>query len=196
MQHSSHTCSIVTFEDGDKYAVDISFGGDGPTQPLKLEHGVPTTNLGTQQVQLTWESIPQFVSGQKAWVYQYRNKPEDPWNHYYCFNEHEYLYGDFVTMNWFTSTYPTSFQNTSVLAVKFIREGEKIIGKVMLVNREVKKNMGGKTELVKVCTTEKDRVDALAEHFDLRLTEAQAAGIKGQITDLELPQTETTVLAS
>jgi arylamine N-acetyltransferase len=194
--YRSHTCIIATFENGDKYAIDVSFGGDGPTQPLKLVHGEPTTNLGTQQVQLTYETIDQFTTDRKHWIYQYRNKPENPWNHYYCFDEVEYLQGDFVIMNWFTSTFPSSFQNTSVLAVKFIRNEDKIVGKVMFVNREVKRNMGGRTELLKVCETEKDRVEALEEHFGITLTEEERVGIKGRVTDLELPQTESTVLAS
>jgi arylamine N-acetyltransferase len=194
---SSHTCNIVTFDNGDKYAVDVSFGGDGPTQPMKLVHGEPATNLGSQQVQLTYESIsPQFVSGQKHWIYQYRNQPELPWNHYYCFNETEFLYGDLVTMNWYVSTFPNSFQNTQILAVKFLRDEEKIVGKVMLVNREVKKNMGGRTELVKVCETERDRIEALEEYFDIILIEEERVGIKGRVTDLEHPQTETEVMAT
>jgi arylamine N-acetyltransferase len=145
---------------------------------------------------LTYEKIDQFTTDKKHWIYQYRNKPENPWNHYYCFDEVEYLQGDFVIMNWFTSTFPTSFQNTSVLAVKFIRDQDKIVGKVMFVNREVKRNMGGRTELLKVCETEKDRVEALEEHFGITFTEEERVGIKGRVTDLELPQTESTVLAS
>lgn len=68
-------------------------------------------------------------------------------------------------MNHYTSTYPTlpNFQVSTVLIVKFMLEeiasfevGEgdskvrKVVGKIMLVNGDVKRNNGGKTETILV----------------------------------------------
>lgn len=54
----------------------------------------------------------------------------------------------------------------------------------MLVNGEVKMNTGGKTQVVKVCKTEAERVEALREYFGIELTEEEREGIRGTCTDL------------
>jgi len=59
-----------------------------------------------------------------------------------------------------------------------------IYGKMMLVNGDVKRNLGGKTELVKSCKTENERVAALKEYFDIVLTQEEIEGIRGRVTDL------------
>jgi hypothetical protein len=54
----------------------------------------------------------------------------------------------------------------------------------MMVGAEVKSNMGGKTVLVKTCTTEKERIEALKEHFNMTLTEEEIDGVKGRSVEL------------
>jgi len=77
-----------------------------------------------------------------------------------------------------------------VLIVRFLRgekgdkDEEMITGKVMLVNGEVKRNLGGKTELVMVCETEFERVKAFGEHFGIRLTEEERLGVIGRNVEL------------
>ena len=92
-------------------------------------------------------------------------------------------------MNYFTSTShgETNFQTRTVLIVRFLRgerEQEGIVGKVMLVNGEVKRNMGGKTEVVKVCETEEERVGALEEYFAITLTKGEKVGVRGRNVEL------------
>jgi hypothetical protein len=81
------------------------------------------------------------------------------------------------------------------LAIRFVRgggegeeEGEggraRVVGKVMMAKGVVKRNLGGKTEVVKVCVTEEERVEALREHFGIVLTEDEAASIKGRRAEL------------
>jgi hypothetical protein len=71
-----------------------------------------------------------------------------------------------------------------VLIVRFLREGESITGKVMLVNGEVKRNLGGKTEVVMVCETEKERVEAIEKYFAITLTDEEIAGVRGRNVEL------------
>ena len=87
-------------------------------------------------------------------------------------------------MNHFASTSEQSFQTWTVLVVKFLREGENVVGKVMMVNGDVKRNDGGRTGLVRRCETEDDRLDALKEHFGITLTEEEREGIRGRVVEL------------
>jgi arylamine N-acetyltransferase len=180
-----HVVNIVTLDDGVKYMVDVGFGGDGATKPLPLVHGHISTNLGSQEVRIAYDNIPgQMPDGQKLWVYQYRNGPSLPWNSFYCFPELEFLAADFEVMNYFTSTSPDSFQPITILAVRFLRRDQKIYGKVMLVDGQVKENTGGKTRVRRLCSTEQERVEALEKDFGIILTPEEISGIRGTVTEL------------
>ncbi len=172
--------------------LDVAFGGDGATRPLPLIPGVITPNLGSQEIRLIYDSIPQQVDQtKKLWIYQYRNSVEQEWNSFYVFSEFEFLASDFEVMNFYTSqsTGETNFQTRRVLVIRFLRGideqgNEKIIGKVMLVDGEVKRNDGGKTSVFRVCRTEGERIDALREEFGITLTEEERSGVKGRNVEL------------
>ncbi len=190
-----HIALIITLPSGAKHVCDVAFGGDGPTTPLPLAEGHVTLNLGTQEVRYVYEPIPQVAarphSGrQNFWFYQYRNSPAKEWNSFYYFAETEFLEQDFHVINYFTSL-ATTFQRLNVIVIKFLRSGEEddgiqsmITGKLMLVNDTVKRNLGGKTEVVKVCRDEAERVDALNEWFGIGLSDEERRGIKGAVTEL------------
>ncbi|KAK4693254.1 hypothetical protein P7C71_g4111, partial [Lecanoromycetidae sp. Uapishka_2] len=180
-----HTVNIVTLPSGLKYMVDVSFGGDGATAPLPLEEGIVTRSVGTQELRLIYDSIPQQSDKtRKLWIYQYRNGPDIAWNSYYCFPEFEFTLADLDVVNHFTSTSPACFQTFTVLVIKFLREEERICGKVMLVDGDLKRNTGGKTELVRRCETEDERVEVLREWFRIELTQEEKVGIRGTIVEL------------
>lgn len=63
------------------------------------------------------------------------------------------------------------------------REG--IVGKIMMVDGEVKRNDGGKTKVVKNCRNEEERVKVFQEFFDMKLTEEEIQGVKGRIVELK-----------
>ena len=73
-----------------------------------------------------------------------------------------------------------AFRRGRFLVVQFLREGENIVGKVMMGNGDVKRNDGGKTSLVRRRETEDDRLDALKEYFGITLTEEEREGVKGE----------------
>jgi arylamine N-acetyltransferase len=185
-----HIVNIVTLPTGQRYMLDVAFGGDGATKPLPLISEHVSHNLGTQEIRLIYAPIPPLLDqSQKLWIYQYRNGKDKEWNSFYAFPETEFLHADFEVMNFFASqnTGSVNFQIRTVLVVRFLRgegEGEGIVGKVMLVAGEVKRNDGGKTGVVLVCESEEERVRALREHFAIELVEEEINGIRGRNVEL------------
>ncbi|KAF3763313.1 hypothetical protein M406DRAFT_94316 [Cryphonectria parasitica EP155] len=172
----------------EKYVCDVAFGGDGPVVPMPFKEGVVTRNIGTQEIRFVHEELPKSLG--KYWVYQYRNGPDKEWNSFYAFNDTEALARDFEPINYWTSQGPT-FQKTTMIIVKFLLgpagpDGDSgVVGKIMLVNDTIKRNMGGKTEVVQVCSTEPERVEALKKHFGISLTDEEIIGIQGSVTELK-----------
>lgn len=196
-----HLVILVTLPGDDasgqqRYVLDAGFGGDGPTRPMPLVEGVVHHNsVGTQEVRFSrgWlGGKSRFVAPEerRLWIYEYRNGGGRGWNAFYAFDaDFEFLEGDFGVMSHYTSTAETSFQTRATLVVRFLRGsgedgGVRVVGKVMLVGGVVKRNLGGKTEVVKVCGTEAERVEALREWFGIVLTEEEVESIRGRVSEL------------
>lgn len=169
-------------------------------------------NLGSQEVRITRGLYPGAVSdgeANKVWFYEYRNRPEDEWSRYYAFGDREASSWDLECANYWVSSHPESFQRKQILVVKFLRDscedtcnkglvkatdghdsGSIMIpevetgGKIMLAHGVVKRNLGGKTDIVKICRTEEERVEALKEYFGIILSDDQKQGIRGFETAL------------
>jgi arylamine N-acetyltransferase len=190
-----HLVNIVTLSDESKWILDVGFGGDGPTKPMPLLHNQPQTNLGAQEIRLIRDWIPMQLhrtESSKLWIYEYRNGQDKEWNAFYAFSETEAMEADLHVMNWFAGGHPTSHQRANQLLVKFLRRpkgdssgDEEIFGKRMLVNEVVKENLGGRTQIVQVCRSEDERIEALEKWFGLKLTEEEKQGIKGWTTELK-----------
>lgn len=203
--------NLVILEDGSIWSCDVGFGGDGPTSPLALS-ATPeqdpeiVNNLGSQEVRLRKDVFPETLrpAVNSVWFYEYRNGKDAAWNTYYAFSESEASDWDLQCANFWVVSHPDSFQRKQILAVKFIRgdvleetaksTGSKhdgkiydevtVVGKIMLADDVVKRNMGGKTELVKQCKAEKERIEALEEYFGIYFTDEEQHGIKGFETEL------------
>ncbi|KAK7431186.1 hypothetical protein QQZ08_002226 [Neonectria magnoliae] len=190
-----HIVNIVTLADNTRWVLDVSFGGDGPTQPVPMVEGTEWRNMGTQDARLIRDFIPgqtELTAGRRLWIYQCRNAPDQPWASHYAFSHAvEWLAADFDVVNQAAST--KSFQTTTVLVVKFLRRacvaapgGQDVYGKRMLVDAVVKENPGGKTNVVQECATEAERVQALKEWFGIELTEEEAQSIKGHVKEIQV----------
>lgn len=182
-------------------------------QNIEVERKYPIhKNLGSQEVRVTRGAYPGAVSdgeGNRVWFYEYRNRPGDGWNRYYAFGDREASCWDLECANYWVSSHPESFQRKQILVVKFLRDscedtwkeglreaadnresGPIVVpevetgGKIMLADGTVKRNLGGKTEIVKVCRTEEERVQALREYFGITLSDDEKEGIKGFETAL------------
>ena len=173
-----HCVNIVKFPDGSRYMTDVGYGGDGPIMPLPMVEGVVTQNIGTQELQLAHEVIPgQVDQSQKQWIYQLRNDASKEFNSGYCFTDQEFIEQDFEVMSYFTSTHPSSYMTATVVMVRYLHHNYKIYGKRMLVNAEIKENSGGKSELLRVCMNEKERIEALKTEFGVTLSEEEQQAI-------------------
>jgi len=188
----THITNIVSLPDGEKYALNVAFGGDGPTIPLPLnDRRLSFENLGTQEVRLIYDCIDKQHSGSgKLWIYQYRNGAHLEWNSYYSFAEIEFFQEDFEVMNWWAVSKTVHRQN--VIAVRFLGTGDSvlfvegtrrfksddeimIVGKVMLVRR---------TTVVRRLKTEGERVAAINDYFGIRLTDEEQRAIREWDTSL------------
>lgn len=177
--------NIIAIGDN-RYLVDVGFGSNYcAIQPLRLIHDTTgCENVAPASVRLVWKSIPgsenQF---QKLWVYQHRTGLEKEFQDAYCFTDTEFLPRDFEVMNWFTSTHPKPFFTQRVVCSKMLWGGQKgnmIVG-VVTLQKDIKKRIGAETEHIKEFETEADRVQALEEYFDIRLSAVEQDAIKGTV---------------
>jgi arylamine N-acetyltransferase len=176
--------NIVTIA-GKSYVVDVGFGSSGPTHPLPLVQNELSLNVGTQEMRLLYDTIPDFTSsGQKLWQYQFRHDATQPWLPAYAFSELEFTPSDFAMMNYFTSTHFTSWFTYLVVCVKMVLEDGKIVGDVTLAGNEVKRRVKGESVVLAVCDSEEERVEALQEFFGVRLSGTEREGIRGMVTEI------------
>ncbi|THC96213.1 hypothetical protein EYZ11_004291 [Aspergillus tanneri] len=177
-----HIVNIVQLPTGSRYLLDAAFGGDGPTRPLPLTPGRAFKNLGTQEVRLIRDRLPlQTRSDQPYWIYQYRNGADMDWKALYCFSELEWFPEDFDVINRYATW--DALGRGNVVVVKFMRndgntnmdpdpqptESEvQIVGKLMLVNGELKQNLGGRTQVIERFD-ESRRTEVLRERFSMQI---------------------------
>ncbi|KAK8248964.1 arylamine N-acetyltransferase 1 [Phyllosticta capitalensis] len=180
-----HVVNIITLPNSPtKYVMDVGFGGDMPTKPLPLVSGPSTLNIGTQEVRLNYAPLPKSHSNNPVWIYEYRNQPTDPWNAAFSFTETEFLEQDLEVLNFYTSKDPRCFQTRMVLVVKFLREGDRVYGKKMLIDGVIKLNDGGRTRTVFTCETEDERTSHLKTEFGIGLTPFEKQDIFSRPTAL------------
>ncbi|PWY67884.1 arylamine N-acetyltransferase 2 [Aspergillus heteromorphus CBS 117.55] len=178
----THINNIVHLPTGQKFSMDVGFGGDGPTSPLSLDDpGQVIKNLGLQEVRLILDHLPkQRLRGPKYRIYQYRNGPDKEWNSFYSFTETDCFANH------------QGLHRSTVMVVRFLQEGEevrfsdcpgvvrdgevRIVGKVILVENVVKVNLGGKTQVVHSFDSEVERVRVLREYFGIELTDEEQFG--------------------
>lgn len=199
-----HTLTIVRLPDETQWVTDVCFGGDGPTQPMRLEDGFTMLNIGTQEVRLVRDFLPGQVSHDdkhKMWQYQYRNHSDHPWLEFHAFSDCiEWMPPDFDVLNYFEGENPDSISWNNVVVVKFLRRAvseerangkvqslseQEIYGKRILIQNTFKENLGGQTDIVQVCRTEDDRVQGLEKWFGIELTEDERCAIRGRPSELK-----------
>ena len=139
-------------------------------------------NIG-QQNRLVQEALGHDKS-QKVWVYQIQYAPDGDWYGTFCFTEAEFLPQDFAVMNYYTSTNPSVWISNTVLGVKFIREGEDLIGKYTLAHNVIKRNIRGHVEVIAECANEEERIACLQEYFGIVFNETEKRAIKGWKAEL------------
>ena len=162
--------------------------------PLPLVDGFETVSVAPRKIRLQYKPIPEHSQEeeedmQKMWCFDVCYAPTgdnsaDKWIPTYCFTMTEFLPQDYEMMSWFTSTNVRCFFSRSILCTRMIMDEDKeeIIGDVSLFNDAIRRTVGGKREVVKTLTTEKERVAALKEFFGISLTAEQEAGISSEVS--------------
>ena len=113
----------------------------------------------------------------------------------YAFStEVEFFKEDFEVMNLSTST--TSIFVGLVCCVRTILgdevpesaatgDAETTVGQMILNGSTVKRRTGGVTEVLRVCETEEQRIEAMEKWFGLVLTDEEREGIMGRPTEIK-----------
>ncbi|KAJ6134480.1 hypothetical protein N7523_000802 [Penicillium sp. IBT 18751x] len=183
----SHMILIVAVA-GQKYMVDVGFGRNTPTSPLLLQEGIVAPLMVPSEMSLIKAPLAEFMDqSQKVWVYQARKDPQSAWLPQYSFSEAEFLFEDFIMMNFFTSTSRSILFTQKLACTRVILNGQDLepVGIYILAGREVKRVLNGKTETMQALNTEEDRASALAKYFDMYFREHELEGICGLSSQLK-----------
>src|SRR4051812_20498687 len=112
--------------DEDRYHVDVGFGANGPTVPLKLDQsGTVNEQIRPAAMRLQWRNITENTNlNQRLWVYEHRIDDQSDFQQTYCFTELEFLPSDYELMNYYTSTNQKTFFTQRVVCEKKIAGGK------------------------------------------------------------------------
>jgi arylamine N-acetyltransferase len=177
--------NIVTI-DNQRYLVDVGFGIDNPPKPIPLISGYETAGIFPKLYKLTYTRLPQHSDdSQRVWVYSHR-QPDGPWVDGFCFSEIEFFPLDFEVLNHSVSTKPQSFFLQVIMCMKTLLNPDtnETEGMLTLFQNEVKRRIGGISEVVETLRSEEDRVRALEKWFGIVLAENEKRGIMGLATQL------------
>ncbi|KAL9115621.1 MAG: hypothetical protein Q9187_007226 [Circinaria calcarea] len=181
----SHMVNIVLATNGNKYLVDVGFGGGGPIQPLPLKANEVSPGIPPHQVRLAYENIEgNSDPNQRLWIFQFRKNSEDAWKSNYCFTGLEFLPQDYEIMSFWTSQSRKAWFTHKIAVVMMVLEKEEVVGVITLVGGEVKRRYKEDEVGLKTCSTEDERIIALKEHFSIDLSEDDRRGIAGLVTEL------------
>ncbi|KAH7346264.1 arylamine N-acetyltransferase 3 [Rhexocercosporidium sp. MPI-PUGE-AT-0058] len=114
----THCLTIVVIGD-DRYAVDVGFGGNVATVPLRLGTDEVQPLAHPSEARIRLDSISKELSPRKKyWIYEYRRCDQDDWSIQYCFLDLELFPEDLAVLNLGPSTSWTSFFTQKVLCIK------------------------------------------------------------------------------
>ena len=185
----NHMLNLVRL-DAEWYVVDVGMT-KGPNLPYPLRDGFQTTSIAPRLIRVQLRPIPESYARHspnstgppRMWCLDVCYNPADEakkeWLPVYCFTETEFLPQDYEVMSWFTSTNPRSWFTRYVTCTKMLMDEDKevIVGNVTLFQDTVRETIGANTKVIKECKTEDERLQALAEIFDVHLTDGEKKGI-------------------
>lgn len=182
----NHMVHLVEFE-GHRYLVDVGFGTNGPTTPVKLVDGneMPWGVTG-DMVRAVWRGLDEFETpGEKCWVLQHGKEGSGEWSDVYAFTEIEFLPQDIKVVNFKTTgDVRGSLFNHMIIYMKTVME-EETVGLLSLVDGKVKRKVKGKSEDVGKLESEIDRWVGLEKSFGIVLGEQERLEIRGLRTELQ-----------
>ncbi|KAL4729720.1 hypothetical protein ACLX1H_004143 [Fusarium chlamydosporum] len=189
----THCLNVVTIR-GKSYAVDVGFGARTPTIPMELLDGKTFQRSDSGEMRLRHDTIPQYLSKQKVWIYEFRSAADGEWIPQWCFIDHEVLPDDIRVMNMAPSKSPSSFFTFKVVAVQFTSKkedfskmetrdsrhiGGDIDGSVFIDGNVMKYRKNGEVKMEKTFKNEDERLEALKKYFGIELAAENRRAIKG-----------------
>ncbi|RPA78527.1 cysteine proteinase [Ascobolus immersus RN42] len=181
----SHVVNILTL-DGQRYLLDVGFGNQNLLRPIPL---IPDNVIRTEtgfEMKVQHEPIPNSLTGQKFWIYNFRDFDAEAWTQGYCFGETEIFLEDVEQLNYPVLTSPEGFFVNNVTCVRVGEDDERII----IFNDRMTRKKGKDSEVLANFSDEAERVRALKEWFWVSLTDEEKDGIRGMNTELPLKKEE------
>lgn len=178
--------NIVTIGET-RYHVDVGFGGNGPVVPMPLDRSGPVQpHIEPASARLQWRNIPgNSDPNQRLWVYEHRMDKEAEFQMMYCFTELEFLPSDYNIMNYYTSTsHKTFFTRVIVGEKKLVDDKGELSGNLILGNNDLKWRVHGNKKKEIKFETEGDRIQALEEHFRIKLGQVERDSIRGLASEI------------
>ncbi|THX07287.1 cysteine proteinase [Aureobasidium pullulans] len=173
-EHWNHMVLILTLSSpsSEKYILDAGFSNMSPIAPIPLLHNAEIRNSGFSRVRLVREG--------QMWRYQVKYSDLGAWISAYEFSTLPFTAADFVMMSYFTSKSEDSWFTKEVVVARMERDEEgRCVGDVTLFGGKLKRRVDGKSEVIAVCETERERVEVLEREFGVVLDRSEREGIVG-----------------
>lgn len=194
----THQVNFVTI-DGKKYFFDVGFGSAGPTFPVPLVEGFTGVQTGTsdriaaslQLVRGLMGNNTSRIPDQEVWKYNIKygaaSDTSKDWMPVYCFTEMEFMPHDFDISSAYVSTNRNSMFVNSIVFCKFLMgdDGETLIGDLTMMDKVIKERRFGESKVLRECKNEEERVEGLREFLGVKLSMAEAEGIRGSHTEIK-----------
>lgn len=189
-----------------RYLMDVGFGIGGSPRPVPMIPDVEFQATGTQTLRLRRDGIPDHSFGRRAdddsdeedqahdarndiWILEVQHSPDTRWWPAHCFSDTEFLRDDFEVLNYNCEQNSKSWFANVVVVIKFLMDEDGVvIGQTNLTDREVARRIHGKSEVLRVCTSEEERIDALERWFGIVLTEEERNAIRGRRMEILQPE--------
>jgi N-hydroxyarylamine O-acetyltransferase len=115
--------------DGEAWLVDVGFGGWVPPAPLRLSHSSPQT-VQREIFRITPASAPGALI--------LETQLDGVWRRLYELSPEPLLDVDYLPLNWFTSTHPTSIFRQDLMAARTTRESRTMLmnGRLTIRHRD------------------------------------------------------------
>ncbi|KAK7754517.1 hypothetical protein SLS62_003537 [Diatrype stigma] len=150
----------------------------------KLDKSKPS--YGPWKRRMIFDSIPGWSDpGQKWWRMQIQYTDTHPWMDVWAFTETEWQEVDFQMLRSAYTALGTGWVTPRPVCFRTKFEDGVPVGYLLLAERELIQNYKGETKIVQRFFNENDRVTALAEAFDLHLTEEEQKQIVGYGAELK-----------
>ncbi|KAI9680271.1 MAG: N-terminal acetyltransferase [Bathelium mastoideum] len=193
----THMVNVVSVpgDEGREWLVDVGFGGRGPWWPVPVDYAEgaqPEVVRGVGEMVCRVRRFGVDVGegregvedpGQKEQMRVFETRvegKEERWAPLYAFTRHLAFDGrDYELMNWCVATQPDSWFTRKMVCIKFVREGEELVGAMILDGDTFTRRIRGEKEVLLQCQTEEERVDGLRRWLNIEFSKDEVKEITG-----------------